>query len=179
MTSARSASRASRCSARSRCGWGPSRRFLVLQAVSKRALLTTRASGRIALDGFVPAAVIGAVQGVLVAGIMQFALSLDVGHWFGFAGIAAVAGIAFAAVNQGLVALLGGVGRFVSMLVVVITLASGIISTVPGFFTAAMQWLPTSAAITAFQRRGRVDRRGLARFRRAAALGGVRLRARR
>ncbi|GAA1443027.1 YhgE/Pip domain-containing protein [Leifsonia poae] len=125
--------------------------FLVLQAVSKRALLTTRASGRIALDGFVPGAVIGAVQGVLIAGIMQFALSLDVGQWFGFAAIAAVAGIAFAAVNQGLVALLGGVGRFVSMLVVVITLASGIISTVPGFFSTAMQWLPTSAAITAFR----------------------------
>jgi putative membrane protein len=125
--------------------------FLVLQAVSKRAILTTRASGRITLDGFVPAAVLGALQGVLVAGIMQFALSLDIGHWFGFAGIAALAGIAFAAVNQGLVALFGGVGRFVSMLVVVITLASGIISTVPGFFMSAMQWLPTSAAITAFR----------------------------
>ncbi|MFF1633901.1 YhgE/Pip family protein [Leifsonia sp. NPDC058248] len=125
--------------------------FLVLQAVSKRALLTTRASGRIALDGFVPAAVLGALQGVLVAVIMQFALSLDVGQWFGFAGTAAAAGIAFAAVNQGLVAMFGGVGRFVSMLVVVITLASGIISTVPGFFTTVMQWLPTSAAITAFR----------------------------
>ncbi|MFF1877470.1 YhgE/Pip domain-containing protein [Leifsonia sp. NPDC058230] len=125
--------------------------FLVLQAVSRRAILTTRASGRIALDGFVPAAVIGALQGVLVAGIMQFALDLDLGHWFGFAGIAVAGGVAFAAVNHGLVALLGGVGRFLSMLVVVITLASGIISTVPGFFDSAMQVLPTSAAITAFR----------------------------
>ncbi|WP_431280288.1 YhgE/Pip family protein [Leifsonia poae] len=124
--------------------------FLVLQAVSRRAILTTRASGRIALDGFVPAAAIGALQGVLVAGIMQFALNLDVGHWFGFAGIAIAAGVAFAAVNHGLVALLGGIGRFLSMLVVVITLASGIISTVPGFFDTSMQFLPTSAAITAF-----------------------------
>ncbi|MEO7016658.1 MAG: YhgE/Pip family protein [Leifsonia sp.] len=125
--------------------------FLVLQAVSRRAILTTRASGRIALDGFVPAAAIGAIQGVLVTGIMQFGLSLDAGHWFGFAGVAMAAGVAFAAVNHGLVALFGGIGRFVSMLVVVITLASGIISTVPGFFDASMQWLPTSAAITAFR----------------------------
>jgi putative membrane protein len=125
--------------------------FLVLQAVSRRSMLTTRASGRIAWDGFVPAAVVGALQGVLVAGIMQFALSLDAGHWFGFAGVAALTGIAFAAVNHGLVALLGGVGRFISMLVVVITLASGIVSTVPGFFDSAMQWLPTSTAITAFR----------------------------
>jgi putative membrane protein len=59
--------------------------------------------------------------------------------------------VAFAAVNHGLVALLGGVGRFLSMLVVVITLASGIVSTVPGFFDASMELLPTSAAITAFR----------------------------
>ncbi|WP_223690158.1 YhgE/Pip domain-containing protein [Leifsonia poae] len=125
--------------------------FLVLQAVSRRSLLTSRASGRIALDGFVPAAVLGALQGVLVAGIMQFALSLDVGHWFGFAAISAATGVAFAAVNHGLVALFAGVGRFVSMLVVVITLASGIVSTVPGIFDTAVGFLPTSTAITALR----------------------------
>ncbi|OJX75049.1 YhgE/Pip domain-containing protein [Leifsonia sp. 71-9] len=125
--------------------------FLVLQAVSRRALLTSRAAGLIALDGFVPAAVLGAVQGVLVAAIMQPALHLDVGHWFGFAGVAVGVGVAFAAVNHGLVALLGGIGRFLSMLVVVITLASGIVSTAPAFFDGALPWLPTSPAITALQ----------------------------
>lgn len=129
--------------------------FLVLQALSRRALLTSRAAGRIALDGFVPAAALGVVQGVLVAAVMTPALGLDVGHWFGFAGLAAAAGVAFAAVNHGLVALLGGVGRFVSMLVVVVTLASGIVSTAPTFFDAALPWLPTSPAITALQ--GAVD----------------------
>ena len=125
--------------------------FLVLQAVSRRALLTSRAAGLIALDGFVPAAVLGAVQGVLVAAIMQPALHLDAGHWFGFAGVAVGVGVAFAAVNHGLVALLGGIGRFLSMLVVVITLASGIVSTAPAFFDGALPWLPTSPAITALQ----------------------------
>ncbi|UAJ81015.1 YhgE/Pip domain-containing protein [Leifsonia sp. ZF2019] len=125
--------------------------FLVLQAVSRRALLTSRAAGLIVLDGFVPAAVLGAVQGVLVAAIMQPALSLDAGRWFGFAAVAIGVGVAFAAVNHGLVALLGGVGRFLSMLVVVVTLASGIVSTAPAFFDAAIPWLPTSPAITALQ----------------------------
>ncbi|MFF2051379.1 YhgE/Pip family protein [Leifsonia sp. NPDC058194] len=125
--------------------------FLVLQAVSRRALLTSRAAGLIALDGFVPAAVLGAVQGVLVAAIMQPALSLDAGRWIGFAAVAVGVGVAFAAVNHGLVALLGGVGRFLSMLVVVITLASGIVSTAPAFFDGAIPWLPTSPAITALQ----------------------------
>ena len=129
--------------------------FLVLQALSRRALLTSRAAGRIALDGFLPAAALGVLQGALVAAVMAPALGLDVGHWFGFAGLAAATGIAFAAVNHGLVALLGGIGRFLSMLVVVVTLASGIVSTAPAFFDAALPWLPTSPAITAMQ--GAID----------------------
>lgn len=129
--------------------------FLVLQALSRRALLTSRAAGLIALDGFVPAAALGVLQGLLVAGVMAPALGLDAGHWFGFAGVAAAAGIAFAAVNHGLASLLGGVGRFLSMLVVVVTLASGIVSTAPGFFDAALPWLPTAPAITALQ--GAID----------------------
>jgi putative membrane protein len=123
--------------------------FLVLQALSRRALLTSRAAGRIALDGLAPAAAIGVVQGLLVAAIMQPAMHLGVGGWFGFAGVSVAAAVCFAAVNHGLVALLGGIGRFLAMLVVVVTLASGIVSTAPGFFDTAMTWLPTSPAITA------------------------------
>ena len=125
--------------------------FLVLQAISRRALLTSRAAGLIASDGLVPAAAIGVVQGVLVAAIMQPALQLSVGAWFGFAGVTAAAAVCFAAVNHGLVALFGGLGRFLSMLVVVVTLASGIVSTAPGFFDSVTAWLPTSPAITALQ----------------------------
>lgn len=129
--------------------------FLVLQALSRRALLTSRAAGLIALDGLAPAAAIGVVQGVLVAAIMQPAMQLSVGAWFGFAGVAAAAAVCFAAVNHGLVALLGGIGRFLAMLAVVVTLASGIVSTAPGFFDGAMAWMPTSPAVTALQ--GMVD----------------------
>ena len=125
--------------------------FLVLQAISRRALLTSRAAGLIASDGLVPAAVIGVVQGLLVAAIMQPAMQLNVGAWFGFAGVAAAVAVCFAAVNHGLVALFGGLGRFLSMLVVVVTLASGIVSTAPGFFDSVTAWLPTSPAITALQ----------------------------
>ncbi|MBN9632873.1 MAG: YhgE/Pip domain-containing protein [Actinobacteria bacterium] len=125
--------------------------FLVLQALSRRALLTSRAAGLIAVDGLAPAALIGVVQGLLVAGIMQPAMHLSVGAWFGFAAVSVAAAVCFAAVNHGLVALLGGIGRFIAMLVVVVTLASGIVSTAPGFFDSVMAWMPTSPAITALQ----------------------------
>jgi putative membrane protein len=123
--------------------------FLVLQALSRRALLTSRAAGLIALDGLAPAVALGVVQGLLVAGIMQPAMHLSVGAWFGFAAVSVAAAVCFAAVNHGLVALLGGVGRYLAMLVVVVTLASGIVSTAPGFFDSVMAWLPTSPAVTA------------------------------
>lgn len=125
--------------------------FLVLQALSRRALLTSRAARLIALDGLAPAVGIGVVQGLLVAGIMQPAMHLSVGSWFAFAAVSVAAAASFAAVNHGLAALLGGIGRFLAMLVVVVTLASGIVSTAPGFFDGLMAWLPTSPAITALQ----------------------------
>ncbi|AZZ53277.1 hypothetical protein C1I64_15390 [Rathayibacter festucae DSM 15932] len=120
--------------------------FLVLAAFSHRALSSTRSSAALALSSYVPALVIGLVQGLAVAIVMSAVASLDLVTWFGFAALAMLAGASFAAVNQGLVALLGGLGRFVSMVAAVIGLGAGIISTVPGVFDDALAFLPLSAA---------------------------------
>lgn len=125
--------------------------FIVLQAYSRRALLTSRRSIGVAISGCTPGAIFGALQGILLAAVMQPALQLDAAHWFGFAGVAAATGIVFAIVNHGIVTLFGGVGRFLSMLIIVIALASGIVSTSPGFFSGAMAWLPLNPAMTALQ----------------------------
>ncbi|NRG42007.1 YhgE/Pip domain-containing protein [Rathayibacter sp. VKM Ac-2835] len=120
--------------------------FLVLAAFSHRALSSTRSSAALALSSYVPALVIGLVQGLAVAIVMSAVAGLDLVTWFGFAALAMLAGASFAAVNQGLVALLGGLGRFVSMVAAVIGLGAGIISTVPGVFDDALAFLPLSAA---------------------------------
>ncbi|QHF22542.1 hypothetical protein GTU73_00005, partial [Rathayibacter sp. VKM Ac-2804] len=120
--------------------------FLVLAAFSHRALSSTRSSAALALSSYVPALVIGLVQGLAVAIVMSAVAGLDLVTWFGFAALAMLAGASFAAVNQGLVALLGGLGRFVSMVAAVIGLGAGIISTVPGVFDDALGFLPLSAA---------------------------------
>ena len=49
--------------------------------------------------------------------------------------LAMLAGVAFAALNQALAALLGGVGRFVAMVVAAVALATGVISTAPTLLT--------------------------------------------
>lgn len=118
--------------------------FVVLQAVTRRALASRRSSGLLALRSLLPAAGLGAVQGLLVAGIAEFATRYDAATWWPFAALCVLAGVAFAAVNQALVAVLGGTGRWISALVGVLALATGIISTVPGVLASVASVMPTA-----------------------------------
>ncbi|MFD4960544.1 YhgE/Pip family protein [Microbacterium sp. NPDC058389] len=120
--------------------------FIALQAVSRRALTSRKPSALLALRAYAPAAGLGALQGLLVAGVVQLAASYSWGEWWAFAAVCVVAGIAFAAVNQALVAVFGGAGRWIAALVGVLTVATGIVSTVPNVLSSIAGLLPTSAA---------------------------------
>lgn len=121
--------------------------FIALRAVPGGVLTSRRSSAGLTLRGFWPAAALGAGQGILVALIVQLVASYDQATWWGFAGIAALAGIAFAAVNQALVAVFGGAGRWVSALVGVLAVATGLISTVPGWLAGLGAAMPTAPAL--------------------------------
>lgn len=123
--------------------------YVVIQAVSRRSLASRAPSALLALKSFIPGAAIGAVQGVLLSVIVQFATKYDAGQWLAFAGLAALAGIAFAAVNQALVALFGGAGRWISALVGVMFFATGVVSTTPGVLASIADALPTGPAFHA------------------------------
>ncbi|MBO0981742.1 YhgE/Pip domain-containing protein [Microbacterium sp. SD291] len=120
--------------------------FVVMRAHTERTLTSRRSSAGLALRAFAPAALIGAGQGVLVALIVQIVASYDAATWWAFAGTAVLAGVAFAAVNQALVAVFGGIGRWVSVLVGVLAVATGLISTVPGWLAGLAAALPTAPA---------------------------------
>ncbi|MEW1960914.1 YhgE/Pip family protein [Microbacterium sp. NPDC077644] len=122
--------------------------FIVMRAHTARTLTSRRSSAWLTLGGFWPAAAIGAGQGVLVALIVQIVASYDAATWWAFAGTAVLAGIAFAAVNQALVAVFGGAGRWVSALVGVVAIATGLISTVPDWLSSIGAMLPTAPAFT-------------------------------
>ncbi|MFX5813273.1 hypothetical protein ABTE31_21445, partial [Acinetobacter baumannii] len=76
-------------------------------------------------------AVIGALQGVLVAIVVQIAANYDTGSWLAYAGLSVVAGIAFAAVNQALVALFRGTGRLIAAIAGTLAIATSVVSTTP------------------------------------------------
>src|SRR5690606_3765779 len=122
--------------------------FIVMRAHPERTLTSRRSSAALTLRSFAPAALIGVGQGVLVALIVQFVAGYDAATWWAFAGTAVLAGVAFAAVNQALIALFGGIGRWVSALIGVVAVATGLISTVPGWLASLGGLLPTSSAFT-------------------------------
>ncbi|WP_336646659.1 YhgE/Pip domain-containing protein [Microbacterium sp. USHLN186] len=121
--------------------------FLVLRAVPGSALTSRRSSIGMVLRGFWPAAAIGAAQGLLLALVVQFVAEYDAATWWGFAAFAVTAGVAFAAVVQALVTVLGGIGRWVSALIGVLAFATGLISTVPGWLAGLGAALPTAPAL--------------------------------
>lgn len=120
--------------------------FIALQAVSRRALTSRAPSAWLALRSYLPAAGLGALQGLSVAGVVQLAATYTWAEWSVFAAVCVVAGVAFAAVNQSLVAVLGGAGRWVSALIGVLAAATGVVSTVPGVLSGVAQLMPTAPA---------------------------------
>ena len=69
----------------------------------------------------------------------------------GFFGLALLAGMAFSLVNQGLSALFGGFGRFVSFALLVVAFAIGVISTAPPLLQAIGDGSPIGALFEGFQ----------------------------
>lgn len=125
--------------------------FLVLAPVTRDSLGSTRSSLRLALGAFAPAAAVGVAQALLLTAVMAFSLDLSAAGWAAFAGVTALAAVSFAAVNQALAALLGGVGRFIAMVVAVVALATAVISTVPSELDQLSHLLPTAAVLDALR----------------------------
>lgn len=121
--------------------------FVVVGAVTRSALASTRSSAALTLRSFLPGAAVGVLQGLLLTAAMAFALDLDPAGWVSFTAVAVAAGLSFAAMNQGLVAVLGGAGRLVSVAVAVVGLATSVISTVPAVLVDVAAGLPTHAAL--------------------------------
>jgi putative membrane protein len=121
--------------------------YLVLRAVSSKALTSMKSSWRLALEGLLPGLVTSAVQALALTVVLQILLNLSAGQTIKTLGFALLAGIAFVAVNHALVAWFGGVGRFASVVLVVLAAAGAITSAVPGLFDDLRPFLPLTPAL--------------------------------
>ena len=125
--------------------------FLVLAPLWRRTREAARGIGFITLRSALPALGLGAAQGAIAGLILPIALGYDFAQGAGFFGLALLAGIAFALLVQGLSALLGGFGRFIAFVLLVVAFAVGIVSTVPAPLAAVGDLSPIGAALGGFQ----------------------------
>ena len=124
--------------------------FLVLAPLWRRTRDAARGVGYITLRSALPAVVLGAIQGAAAGLVLPVALGYDVAQGMRFLGFALVAGVAFTLLVQGLSALLGGAGRFLAFVLLVVAFAVGVVSTVPAPLAAVGDASPLGAALDGF-----------------------------
>ncbi|WP_375424535.1 YhgE/Pip family protein [uncultured Friedmanniella sp.] len=125
--------------------------YLVLRAVSSRVLSSMRSSWRLSAEALLPGALVGAVQAVALAVVLQLLLDLPAGRAVALGAIALLTALTFVALNHALVAWFGGVGRFVSVALVVVGAAGAVTSAVPASFDAVRPFLPMTPALDGFR----------------------------
>ena len=94
-------------------------------------------------------------QSLLVVLMVRFGVGIEPANLAGLAGIVLLTSLTFVAINQALIALMGPVGRFVALVLIVFQLASAgatyPIQTTPDLFQTVHSWLPFTYAVGAFR----------------------------
>ena len=122
--------------------------FMLLRPLGNRALASAARSWRVALAGWLPAALVGTVQAAVVLGVLVWAVGLDPVRPWAMLGYLVLTALSFAAVLQWVHARFGATGRLLSvvLLLVQLTAAGGTypVETGPGLLRAIHPYLPIS-----------------------------------
>ncbi|WP_309132722.1 YhgE/Pip domain-containing protein [Brevibacterium sp.] len=126
--------------------------YMVINAIPYRALASSAKSTRIAWAGYVPGLLFGIAQVAVLYAVLTFALDFTAGAWLWTLLFSILVAASFHAVHQFCVALLGGVGRLVALVLLMIQIASAggtyPVQTAPPIFQAISPFLPMTHAVT-------------------------------
>ncbi|OII08954.1 YhgE/Pip domain-containing protein [Curtobacterium sp. MCBA15_008] len=129
--------------------------FLILKPISKRAITAVRKPLAVVFGGWLTPALLGVVQMVALFFIVRFALDLDVVHAGATIGIMVLASATFAAIIMALNVLLGSVGQFLGLVLMLVQLvtAGGTFpwQTLPGPLAALHFALPMTYSVDAIR----------------------------
>ncbi len=129
--------------------------FLILKPISKRAITAVRKPLRVVLGGWLTPALLGVVQMVALFLIVRFALDLNVVQAGPTIGIMVLASATFAAIIMALNVLLGSVGQFLGLVLMLMQLvtAGGTFpwQTLPGPLAALHFALPMTYSVDAIR----------------------------
>ncbi|MDQ1575113.1 MAG: putative rane protein [Microbacteriaceae bacterium] len=125
--------------------------FLIVRPLSRRALTAVRRPIRTTLAGWVTPAAFGIVQMIALFSVLTFALHLQIANPVGLLAFMAFVSITFAAIVLALNVLLGSVGQFLGLILMIVQLvtAGGTFpwQTLPGPLAVLHQGLPMSHAV--------------------------------
>ncbi|KTR51836.1 YhgE/Pip domain-containing protein [Curtobacterium oceanosedimentum] len=129
--------------------------FLILKPISKRAITAVKKPLRVVLGGWLTPALLGLVQMAALFLIVRFALDLDVVHAGPTVAIMVLASATFAAIIMALNVLLGSVGQFLGLVLMLVQLvtAGGTFpwQTLPGPLAALHFALPMTYSVDAIR----------------------------
>ncbi|MDM7891976.1 YhgE/Pip domain-containing protein [Curtobacterium caseinilyticum] len=129
--------------------------FLILKPISKRAITAVRKPLRVVLGGWLTPALLGVVQMAALFLIVRFALDLDVVHAGATVAVMVLASATFAAIIMALNVLLGSVGQFLGLVLMLVQLvtAGGTFpwQTLPGPLAALHFALPMTYSVDAIR----------------------------
>lgn len=129
--------------------------YLMFPVLRQKLSARNLPAWRIALGSYLPGALMAVTQSLLVVVMVRFGVGIEPANLAGLAGIVLLTSLTFVAINQALIALMGPVGRFVALVLIVFQLASAgatyPIQTTPDLFQTVHSWLPFSYAVGAFR----------------------------
>ena len=130
--------------------------YLLLRPLSSRALASSAPSPLVALAGYLPAALLAAVQGVALALVMQYVVGVQAASLPRLVGVAVLAALTFTAMNQALVAMFGTAGRFIAVVLAGLQMTSAggtySVQTAPVLFQWLHDVLPLTYAVDAMRK---------------------------
>ncbi|WP_209374303.1 YhgE/Pip family protein [Brevibacterium renqingii] len=124
--------------------------YTVLKPIPASTLLSTRSSFAVWLRGLVPGVVVGALQALVLSILAVTVMDIDAVQGFEIAVLTFASAIVFMILNFALVAWFGGVGRFLSVIAVVLAVAGRTIGAVPQFFDFVAPILPLTPSMNGF-----------------------------
>lgn len=123
--------------------------YTVLPAVRRRLVLSSSPTAALVVEALRPGLAIVLVQALLVSAVGEAFVRLSAYRWLQLTLLLLVAGVAFVAVNHALSAWTKGAGRVVAVAAAVVTLATALTSSAPGWLDAIRPLSPVSPAYDA------------------------------
>lgn len=124
--------------------------YTVLKPIPASTLLSTKLSVAVWLRGLVPGVIVGLLQALVLSILAVSVLDIGAVQGFDIAVLTFVSALVFMVLNFALVAWFGGVGRFLSVIAVVLAVAGRTIGAVPQFFDFLAPILPLTPAMNGF-----------------------------